>query len=224
MVQWQDVDTILLDMDGTLLDLYYDDYFWQQYVPEQYAVKHGLSVVEAKSLLEPKFKAHEGTLAWYCVDFWSQQLGLNIPRLKQDCCHLIAIHPGVEIFLNEVGGGEKRLLMVTNAHTKVIDLKFKKTGIDKYFDVIVSSHELGFPKEDVLFWEQLVRQEVFDPYRTLFIDDSLPILHTAKIFGIRHLLTIKQPSSQGLQRMNQDFPVLDSFLDILPSRAQVSLR
>ena len=25
---WRDIDTVLLDMDGTLLDLHYDNHFW----------------------------------------------------------------------------------------------------------------------------------------------------------------------------------------------------
>ena len=29
----QNVDLVLLDMDGTLLDLHYDSHFWLDYVP-----------------------------------------------------------------------------------------------------------------------------------------------------------------------------------------------
>lgn len=33
-IAWQEVDTVLLDMDGTLTDLAFDNYFWQTLVPE----------------------------------------------------------------------------------------------------------------------------------------------------------------------------------------------
>lgn len=42
-IAWQDVDTVLLDMDGTLLDLAFDNYFWQKLVPETYGAKQGIS-------------------------------------------------------------------------------------------------------------------------------------------------------------------------------------
>ena len=41
LLPWSGIDTILLDMDGTLLDLHYDNHFWQVYVPEKFAEKPG---------------------------------------------------------------------------------------------------------------------------------------------------------------------------------------
>ena len=69
-VNWSAIDTLMLDMDGTLLDLHFDNYFWQHWVPVKYAEKHRLSVAEAREKLIPRFRALEGTMQWYCVDFW----------------------------------------------------------------------------------------------------------------------------------------------------------
>ncbi|HNG60363.1 MAG TPA: haloacid dehalogenase, partial [Cellvibrionaceae bacterium] len=40
MIPWQAIDTLLLDMDGTLLDLHYDNYFWLEYLPRAFAAKN----------------------------------------------------------------------------------------------------------------------------------------------------------------------------------------
>ena len=39
---WPEIHTVLLDMDGTLLDLRFDNHFWRELVPERYAERHGL--------------------------------------------------------------------------------------------------------------------------------------------------------------------------------------
>ena len=46
-IAWQEVDTVLLDMDGTLLDLAFDNYFWQTLVPETWGAARGLNLQEA---------------------------------------------------------------------------------------------------------------------------------------------------------------------------------
>ena len=40
---WSDIDTVLLDMDGTLLDLHFDNHFWLEHLPQRYAELHGVS-------------------------------------------------------------------------------------------------------------------------------------------------------------------------------------
>ncbi len=79
---WSAIDTVLLDMDGTLLDLHFDNHFWLEHLPQRYAERNGLSRAEADAVLEPLFREHAGQLNWYCLDFWSRELDLSIRELK----------------------------------------------------------------------------------------------------------------------------------------------
>ena len=77
---WNAIDTVLLDMDGTLLDLHFDNHFWLQHLPQRYAELHGVSRALADAELLPLFREHAGTLNWYCTDFWSRELRPVDPR------------------------------------------------------------------------------------------------------------------------------------------------
>ncbi len=215
-IPFDEIDTILLDMDGTLLDLHFDDHFWQEHVPLRYAQYNRLTLKAAKDILTPKFKKMEGTLEWYCVDFWSQELQMNIPELKAEVSHLIAIHDGVLQFLKATRQLEKPVYLVTNAHEKVLALKMEKTQLSHQFDRLISSHSFGLPKENPEFWSKLVDAHFFDPSRTLFIDDSLPVLRSAQHFGIKHLYTIQKPSSHKPPQITTEFPMIHSFYDAAP--------
>ncbi|MDH3326273.1 MAG: GMP/IMP nucleotidase [Gammaproteobacteria bacterium] len=216
IIDWHSIDTILLDMDGTLLDLHFDDHFWQEYLPSRYAETNHLPLKRAKEILEPKFKEMEGTLEWYCLDFWSKELQMNIPELKAEVSHLIAIHDGVVHFLDEARKLNKRILLVTNAHPDVLRIKMEKTALADKFDQLVTSHEFGLPKENPEFWHKLVDKHYFDPESTIFIDDSLPVLLSAQSFGIKHLYTIRKPSSHKPARNITEFPMINSFFYLLP--------
>jgi putative hydrolase of the HAD superfamily len=92
--RWEKIDTVLLDMDGTLLDRYFDDHFWLEHVPGEYARLRGMALEDAKKELFEKYRSQEGTLNWTDLDYWSERLGLDIPTLKRQVDHLIAVHPG----------------------------------------------------------------------------------------------------------------------------------
>ena len=94
MLNWAHIDSVLLDLDGTLLDLHYDNYFWNEFVPARYAQNHCLSVTDAKTKLSPRMLELQGTLDWYCVDFWSKELNLDILALKTELRHLMKLRPG----------------------------------------------------------------------------------------------------------------------------------
>jgi len=195
-LDWANIDHVLLDMDGTLLDLSFDNYFWSDLVPRHYALKNGLSQQDARIQLHPIFEQHAGTLDWYCLDFWSDRLQLPIVEMKQRERRKIAIRPGTSIFLEALNRHKKHVVMATNAHPTTLQIKLQEVPIEHHFDSLVSSHDLGFAKEDQRFWQALCKQHDINPQRSLFIDDSEAVLTSAKTFGIEHLICISQPSSE----------------------------
>jgi len=213
---WRQIDTVLLDMDGTLLDLHFDNHFWLEHVPRRYAGVRGIPEEAAKKELFSRYQDIQGTLEWYCVDHWTRQLGLDIALLKEEVDHLIGVHPNVTDFLDLLQRAGKRRVLVTNAHQKSLDLKMRRTQLRERLDHVVCAHDLGLPKEDSGFWPRLQREESFDPARTLFVDDSLAVLHSAQGYGIRHLLAILLPDSQQAERRVEEFPAVRSFEVLLP--------
>ncbi len=215
MVNWQEIDTVFLDMDGTLLDLRFDNHFWKEFVPLKFAEKEGLMIEHAKAHLIPRFKSKEGTLDWYCLDYWSDNLQLDIAGLKAELAELIAVLPHVSEFLEKIKLSSQRVLLVTNAHRDSLDLKMKKTGLQPFFDGLVSSHDFGLPKEDTEFWHRLHNQHPFEKHNTLLIDDSLAVLNSARQYGIAHLVSISRPDSGMPKREISDFPAIEDFRELM---------
>lgn len=216
LVPWSEVDSVLLDMDGTLLDLNFDNHFWQVHMPVRYAEIRGMSREAAREELMARYHARAGTLEWYSVDFWATELELDVMRLKEEVAHLIAVHPHVADFLAAVRGAGKRVALATNAHHKSLTLKMARTGLADRFDLLVTSHELGVEKENPGFWPRLQERFPFDPARTLLVDDSLPVLDSARVFGIRHLVSIRQPDTCKPPKDCGDYPAIASFAELMP--------
>ena len=215
MLNWDHVDTVLLDMDGVLLDLRFDNWFWREHVPAQYAAKNKISFEHAKSELFPKMLAVQGTLQWYSVDYWSQTLELDIVKLKAGSAHRISLRPMVPEFLKACVR-KKESYLVTNAHQDTITIKFQRTNLNDYFEQVICSHEYGAPKEELVFWQSMHSRHGFDPERTLFIDDNINVLRTARTFGINHLIAIHQPDSGQPGREVTEFSAIRSFAEIMP--------
>jgi len=213
---WQNINTVLLDLDGTLLDLHFDNHFWLEYVPLCYAEKHDLSNEDALHKLMGHYTRVKGSLDWYCVDFWSRELDMDIEKLKHDISHKISVHPKVVDFLQAIQNINKRIVLVTNAHPASFSLKMKMTGLNVYFDRVVNAHDLGLAKEHKGFWEKLQTVEPYSPEYTLLIDDNIEVLESAEHFGIAHLLAIHKPDSQGGAIETRQFTSLKSFSEITP--------
>jgi HAD superfamily hydrolase (TIGR01509 family) len=216
MIDWNQIETVFLDMDGTLLDLHFDNHFWLEHVPKRYAEANGLSLEAAKEELMGRYQSILGTLEWYCVDHWSRELELDIALLKEEVDHLIAVHPHVVDFLEAMPQMGKRVVLVTNAHQKALALKMDRTKLAGYFDAVVCAHDLGLPKEDRSFWGKLQQVEPFDPQRTLFVDDSHAVLESARDYGIRWLIAVLKPDSQHPPKADGGFAAMHDFSEILP--------
>jgi len=210
-IDWKNIDTVLLDMDGTLLDLHFDNYFWLQHLPQVMAATTEVAPDVARARLRSMYEQHVGTLNWYCVDFWSEQLGLDIMLHKEDVVEKIAYRPSAKIFLERCQRESDDVRLVTNAHRKILNLKIRYTNIDRYFDQMLCSHELGFPKENVEFWQRLQEHQRFDPTRTLFVDDNESVLESAAEYGIEHIYSIAQPDSTLARANPSKFSMIEDF-------------
>ena len=216
MIAWDNIDTVLLDMDGTLLDLHFDNYFWVQHLPVKFAQFHDMEQGHALDHLNQHMQDKVGQLEWYCLDYWSDLTGLPIAKLKEDIAHKIQFRPHVQDFLQAIKLAGKKAIIVTNAHRDSVNLKIKHTGLDQMVDEIISSHDYAYPKEEQKFWHALMENSPFDLQRTVLIDDSLPVLESARKYGFEHLLCICQPDSQKPKRDISQFRAVDQFSDIMP--------
>jgi len=213
-IDWAQIDTVLLDMDGTLLDLHFDNTFWLHTVPEHYAALNQVSGEEAKRSLAPIFESQTGSLNWYCLDFWSDTLGFDIATLKRKEAHGIGWRPHAESFLQKLRASHCEAILITNAHPTTLEIKLEKLTFAPLLDKLYTSHEFGAPKESRTFWEQLQRSQPFDPKRTLFVGDSEHVLVAAEDYGVGYLLTLRQPDSQQEPRVVTRYPSIHHFDEI----------
>jgi len=215
LVDWARIDTVLVDMDGTLLDLAFDNYFWLELVPARYAELNGCSAAAARELLSRRFDAIQGTLNWYCLDHWSRDLGFDVTELKHVHRHRVTYLPRAPEFLAAVRARGKHLWIVTNAHRDSLAVKTEQTGLHRLVDRIVTSHDFRTPKESAAFWTELERAHPFDPRRTLLIEDSLPVLAAATAHGIAHTVAIRRPDSRHPPRTVDTFVGVDGVADLV---------
>jgi 5'-nucleotidase len=210
-------------MDGTILDLKFDNTFWGEIVPARFAAARGLELDAAKAQLRPVFAAKQGTLDWYCIEYWSRELDLNLEQLKREAHEHIAWLPQAETFVRRVRGLGKRLVLVTNAHTTTLAIKDEHLDFRGHFDAAYSSHTFGSPKESAPFWSALLAAERFDRERTLFVDDSLPVLRAARDFGVGWIYAIARPDSTQPRREIAEFPAVNSIDELLASQTEVAI-
>jgi putative hydrolase of the HAD superfamily len=185
---WSDVEHVLIDMDGTIIDKYFDEYFWLTLMPQRYAEINGISINNSKEILFARYKTQERSLNWTDVDYWSRDLGINVAELKEGISDLVRVSPFVEEFLTQLREKNKKLLLFTNAHAKTIEIKMKKALLLGYFDQVVTSFDMGCPKEDIRFWQRAEEVTGFDCDKTLFIDDTLDVVTAARNYGIKHVI------------------------------------
>lgn len=215
MLNWANIETVLLDMDGTLLDLHFDNHFWMEHTPKAYAKKHNIPLQQAKTQLQQQNDAVFGQLEWYCLDYWQKELDLPIVELKKEIQHLIELRPDTIPFLDALKRAGKKVVLVTNAHPDSLSLKVERTQLDEHIDLLISCHKYGVSKEGQSLWQQLQQELQFDSDKTLFVDDSERILLSAQEFGIKHLLAVANPDSKKPAKEITGFENVTDYRDLL---------
>ena len=215
-LDWSAIDTVLLDMDGTLLDQRFDNWFWQELIPARYAQANHITEAEATALLAPKFRAVSGTIQWYCIDYWSRQLGLDIAAIKRTALERVSFLPGAEEFLLKLKVSGKRRVLVTNAHPRHVGHQERAGAPDGSIRrVLFDAHVFDAPKEDAAFWPRLLAKEQFLPQRTLFVDDSIAVLDAAHRFGIAWLRAVRLPDSRRPAQDTGHYAAVDRVADLM---------
>ena len=214
-INWNKINNILLDMDGTILDLSFDDYIWNRKVPENLAKVKNLKLHEAQLMLNQKMIAVRSTLDWYSFKYWKKNLGIDIDLIEEKFKHRIKFREDALSFLKSKLVSNRRTILVTNADKKGLNRKLKASGLEKYFQNIVCSHDYHHAKEEKLFWKKLRTKCRLNFDRTLLIDDNLKVLEAAQGAGVKYLIGISKPNSKAKSKESHDYLLINKFRKIL---------
>lgn len=211
---WQSIDTVLLDLDGTLLDQAYDNHVWRDLIPQRFASARGLEPEEAYAQIMRLFHGRRGTLDFYDIDYWTRTLGVDITALHREVRALAGWLPGARQFLARMRAMGKRLVLLTNSHPAALTVKHEQTGVLDLLDAAASSQEFGAPKEDARFWQAAQARFGYDPARSLFADDNSHMLEAARAAGVRWVYGVRHWDTRGSRREHAGFPAVDGVFEL----------
>ena len=171
---FKETECILFDMDGVILDNTYDNNFWQNQIPAALAKKRGCSFEDAKRLAVQIFNYKKNTMDWYDLDYWSNMLGIDIEEQKRlpESYDKIKLYDGVFDILRKIKK-DRKIILITNAHRKTLNIKLQKYDLSPYFDDMVCAHELHYVKEDIQLWYMLRSKYQLDFKKTILIEDTI---------------------------------------------------
>ena len=182
---FKDIECLLIDMDGVILDNAYDNDFWQNQIPEVIADNKGIAFDDAKRLAIQIFNYKKNTKDWYDVDYWSNMLDIDIEAQKRSekSFSRISLYDGVIDTLS-VLKNKTKMILITNAHRKTLNIKLEKYNLTPYFDEMVCAHELNYVKEDIQLWYMLRSKYRLDYEKPLLVEDTINNINVGLSAGI----------------------------------------
>ena len=182
---FKDIECLLIDMDGVILDNAYDNDFWQNQIPEVIADSKGIGFDDAKRLAIQIFNYKKNTKDWYDVDYWSNMLDIDIEAQKRSekSFSRISLYDGVIDTLS-ILKNKTKMILITNAHRKTLNIKLEKYNLTPYFDEMVCAHELHYVKEDIQLWYMLRSKYRLDYEKTLLVEDTINNINVGLSAGI----------------------------------------
>ena len=121
---------IMFDMDGTLLDLAFDDFIWNHCLPERHAQVHQYSLEQSKNTLFEFYQQHKHTLSWYSSAFWTAKVGVDVLQLQYEHRDKIRARKGCFELLNQLKAQGFRCWLLTNADRAGLKLKLENVALN----------------------------------------------------------------------------------------------
>ena len=205
---------MLVDMDGVILDNTYDNNFWQNQIPGVISKNKNISFEDAKRLAVQIFNYKKNTKDWYDVDYWSNMLNVDIEAEKRSSISFdrIQLYEGVTKTLNKLKDNF-RLILITNAHRKTLNIKLEKYDLSPYFENMICAHELHYVKENIQLWYMLKSRFKLDYTKTLLIEDTINNIKVGLSAGISQAVYLGDEIYEGSKKILK----LSSINDIFPA-------
>jgi putative hydrolase of the HAD superfamily len=210
----KDIDCMLVDMDGVILDNTYDNNFWQNQIPGVISKNKNISFEDAKRLAVQIFNYKKNTKEWYDVDYWSNMLNVDIEAEKRSSISFdrIQLYEGVTETLNKLKDNF-RLILITNAHRKTLNIKLEKYDLNPYFENMICAHELHYVKENIQLWYMLKSRFKLDYTKTLLIEDTINNIKVGLSAGISQAVYLGDEIYEDSKKILK----LSSINDIFPA-------
>ena len=124
---------ISFDVDGTLVDLEYNDLIWFKEIPELVAKKKKISFEKSLKFVHEEYaKLGEHNLNWYDINYWISYFGIEISpdKIFEKYEPQVKIYPEVIPLLEELK--KKYILIVITAMPREFLIP-KMKNLEKYF-------------------------------------------------------------------------------------------
>lgn len=188
---------LLLDLDGTILDLYFDNHFWQQHLCQTFAAHNHIPLLKAQQHIGSLIATTAGTLPFYDVDYWSAVLKLDIIALKIQQQHLLSLHAGALLFLQTAQAAKMPCYLISNAHPRTLAFKLARVPLADFFVKTISAFAYHACKEQRAFWQRFLADCALNPADCAFFDDNLAAITQAQQARIGQVFAIDRPDSRA---------------------------
>ena len=188
------IDYILLDIDGVILDQDFDNKFWQDFVPNEYAIKNKLDIKKAKLLFQKESDKTKGSIDWYDLQYWEKKFDLDLIAIAKNYADEISLLPKSLETIKKLKK-TKKIIYLTNCDPRLVRVKDEVCNFLQYADGWLSSIEINSIKENIWYWRHAVQTFQLIPQRCLFVDDNYEIVMQAKNAGISSLHAIQPTKS-----------------------------